>query len=178
MWLKVTSALAGGTISGLLAGGLLGFAGSGASADARSGLGTLLAIGGIFIWLANRAGRAVRPWQRDAETPLAWLSISPYAWSLLHGAALGVGATTRIGYWLWYAVPSAAYLSGSATAGATIYGMYGFSRMLTVAVAAIHAVRQEGDAGHRLFMRHAEASRYMSLALLGVSVTLLTLYNA
>lgn len=45
-----------------------------------------------------------------------------------NGLALAIGATNRIGFWLWYAVPLGALLTGKPLLGALVYGAYGVTR--------------------------------------------------
>jgi hypothetical protein len=52
----------------------------------------------------------------------------PLGWATRNGLALGIGATSRIGFWLWYVMPVTALLSASPLAGAAIYGLYGALR--------------------------------------------------
>jgi hypothetical protein len=40
-----------------------------------------------------------------------------------NGSALGLGWSSRIGFWLWYVVPAAAVLSGSPLLGAAVWGI-------------------------------------------------------
>lgn len=49
-----------------------------------------------------------------------------------NGAALGIGATSRVGFWLWYLIPVGALLVGSPIFGGLVYGAYGFVRGWTV----------------------------------------------
>src|SRR4051794_29947450 len=49
-------------------------------------------------------------------------------WAVLNGAALGFGATTRVGFWLWYAIAIGSFASGNPAIGAAAYGAYGLAR--------------------------------------------------
>lgn len=74
------------------------------------------------------SSREIRPLQRARETSQRWVHLRPIRWTTRNGLALGFGATSRIGFWLWYAVPAGAFLVGSPGLGAAIYGMYGLVR--------------------------------------------------
>jgi hypothetical protein len=53
-------------------------------------------------------------------------------WAIRNGATLGSGAVTRLGFWLWYAVPTSAFLLANRFLGASVYGTYGIARGLSV----------------------------------------------
>ncbi|MGH7717457.1 MAG: hypothetical protein ACREON_01250 [Gemmatimonadaceae bacterium] len=116
------------TFTGGVAGTLLGFAGSAVPTDLRLALATLLAMIGVGIGAADAVGRSVPLIQRNRETPRPWMDHGPLRAAARNGVALGVGATTRIGVWLWYAVPVGALLVGDPALGAVIYGSYAVSR--------------------------------------------------
>lgn len=84
-----------------------------------------LAVVGL-IQLIRR--RAIKPWQLDRETSQRWLRAGPVSWAIKNGLALGLGATSRLGYWLWYLVPVGAFVSGTVVSASVIYGLYGVSR--------------------------------------------------
>jgi hypothetical protein len=86
----------------------------------------LAAVGGRE--LVSR--RLVPPPQLDRETAVGWLELGPYRWAVRNGAALGLGATSRLGYWLWYLVPVGAFAAGTPLLGAVVYGAYGLVRSL------------------------------------------------
>jgi hypothetical protein len=116
-------------VSAAFVGGLLGALGSSIPDAARRHAATGLAVIGIAIAVIELARR--RPiWlpHRSRETPKRWLGRRPASWAILNGAALGVGATSRIEFWLWYVVPLGALLSGSVLFGAALYGVYGLAR--------------------------------------------------
>ncbi|MGH3072107.1 MAG: hypothetical protein ACRDNB_07535 [Gaiellaceae bacterium] len=118
-----------GAVSAMFTGGILGVVGGSIPESARQQTATGLALIGVAIAIVELVRR--RPvWlpQRSRETPKRWLARSAAIWALLNGAALGVGATSRIGFWLWYVVPLSALLSGSVVFGAAIYGAYGLVR--------------------------------------------------
>jgi len=97
-------------------------------------MGTVLSLAAIGIGLAGIAGRGHRPLQCDRETPKEWVQLGPVIWPVLNGATLGVGATSRIGFWLWYAIPAGCFLLASPVIGAGIWAAYGFVRTACVGV--------------------------------------------
>lgn len=120
------------SLAGLAAGALLGAAGSLLPRDLRVALGSLLALVAIAIGGLELGGRPVRLPQRDHETPQGWVHAGPWGWAVRNGLALGWGATSRIGFWLWYAIPVGAALSGRPVLGAALYGTYGAVRGLAL----------------------------------------------
>lgn len=50
------------------------------------------------------------------------------SWVARNGVAMGIGITTRLGFWLWYALPLAAALSGGPLRGAVVFGSYALVR--------------------------------------------------
>lgn len=116
-------------VSAMFAGAILGLIGASIPDAVRHQSATGLALIGVAIAMVELVRR--RPvWlpQRSRETPKRWLGRGPVSWALLNGAALGVGATSRIEFWLWYVVPLSALLSGSIVFGAAVYGVYGLAR--------------------------------------------------
>lgn len=109
-------------------GGLLGLAGSILSRDVRIGLASLLAVAAIVIGVLDMSTSNLKLMQCDRETPHRWLYVGPLRWATWNGAALGLGFTSRIGFWLWYVVPVSVVLSGDPALGALIYGSYGLVR--------------------------------------------------
>jgi hypothetical protein len=63
---------------------------------------------------------------------------------------LGFGATSRIGFWLWYVIPLGAFLIGDPVASAFIYGTYGLVRALGAVVIILGMIRLEADISDRL----------------------------
>lgn len=130
--LKPTSVLAiyvlAATGSGLLVGALVGWGGSLLDLQARAATATALAIPLLGLSAASLHSAALRPLQCDRETPQRWVHQGPVLWPLKNGAALGFGATSRLGFALWYAIPLGALLSGSPALGALLWAVYGFMR--------------------------------------------------
>lgn len=110
------------------AGALLGLLGSYVDASGRTILASLGAMLAVALGGAAWFGRGPQLMQCDRETPLRWVNTSPIRWGLPTGAVLGIGATTRIGFWSWYLVPAAAFLLGNPAVGAMVFGAYGGTR--------------------------------------------------
>lgn len=70
-----------------------------------------------------------KPWQLDRETATHWLSYRNWRTVALNGGMLGLGFSTRIGFWLFYLVPIVAMATHSILLAALIYGTYGVSRI-------------------------------------------------
>ncbi len=108
-------------------GAFLGFLGAHLAEQARIVLAFVLALAATALALLMHVRFIPLP-QRGRETPRAWVDKGWPTWALLTGSALGIGVTTRIGFWLWYAVPLAALLWASPALGATLYAAYGIAR--------------------------------------------------
>lgn len=74
--------------------------------------------------------------QFNRETEQSLVSRGPYEWAVVNGALLGMGFTSRIGYWLPYLVPIGRFVAGSWLFGALIWGTYGIVRLAVAAVLA------------------------------------------
>lgn len=97
---------------------------------------SIAVLGGLLLGLASVVRRIPLP-QLNRETEQALLHRGPLQWAALNGALLGLGFTSRIGFWTWYLIPLACLTSGSSRAGLVIWGIYGLVRMgATVAAAA------------------------------------------
>jgi len=70
-----------------------------------------------------------KPWQLDRETAMSWLVHQDWRTAAFNGISLGLGFTTRIGFWLYYLVIVAAMMSPGYLWGAAIVGAYGFGRV-------------------------------------------------
>lgn len=116
------------TLSGALAGTILGGLGQELPVSIRVSLSSSLALVAVGIGGVTLLGLRLKPIQRQCETPKSWVFAGPLRWAAWNGAALGVGATTRIGFWLWYVTPISAFLIGQPILGAALYGTYGFTR--------------------------------------------------
>lgn len=158
---KTVVFVASGSAAGVLAGAALGLVGSSISVEASAGMITGLSVVGLGIGSVELMGRRVRLLENDRETPRAWLADTPLIWALKTGAALGVGATTRIGFPLWYAIPLGAALSGSVVVGAAIYGTYALVRSGT-AIGLLLGLGARGENGALRLVRAAKVARRVS----------------
>lgn len=141
-WRKKAAALAAASAAGgILAGWVLGALGALLPASARMAVATALGLAAVLVAVPGR-GRGVL--HCDRETPQRWVHLGPIRWATLNGFVLGVGATTRIAFWLWYAVPCAALLFGDPVAGAVVYGTYAAVRGLVPYAVMARAVRRPG----------------------------------
>jgi hypothetical protein len=129
--------IAAGAVAGATAGATLAGLGGLMSLDVRVSLGLL---GGLLLAPASVLSRIPLP-QLSRETEQALLHRGPVEWATLNGALLGLGFTSRIGFWTWYFVPLTCLTSGSTGAGAVIWGSYGFMRMALPVAAAVRMRR-------------------------------------
>lgn len=53
-------------------------------------------------------------------------------WAIRNGASLGLGFTSRLGFWIWYLIPASSFLLGEPLLGAALYGLYGAVRSIAV----------------------------------------------
>lgn len=127
---KAVAYSVGAAIAGVALGAILGFLGSGLSSSARLGLVALVGFVAIAAGIVALPPFEMSPPQLDRETDQRWMNRGAWRGAVLNGLALGAGFTTRIGFWLWYLIPVAAFLSGSAWHGAIVYGTYALARGL------------------------------------------------
>lgn len=125
---KLAAYFAAAAATGMAAGGLLGALGSVLPLSVRVTLAAILGVIAIALGGLELTPRRVRPLQRRCETPQSWMRRGALSWAVSNGVTLGLGATTRIGFWLWFAIPAAAILYADILAGAMIYGVYGALR--------------------------------------------------
>ncbi|MBX6765104.1 MAG: hypothetical protein IRY88_15715 [Rubrobacteraceae bacterium] len=116
------------SFAGMLSGAALGAAGILLPFEVRVAVASLLALVALAIGSLELLGRKVPLPQFDRETPQRWLHKGALTWALLNGSFLGVGVTSRIGFWLWYVVPLGAFLFADPALGAAIYGAYSVAR--------------------------------------------------
>ena len=119
-------------------------------------------------------GRHVQPPQFDCETPQRWVHQGPLRWATRNGLTLGFGATSRIGFWLWYVVPLGAFLVGDPRLGAAIYGTYGLIRALGAVFILLGMLRLKADISDWVMERYG-AARVLAageLVFLGVALTI------
>jgi hypothetical protein len=133
-----TTAVAAGASSGALAGALTGLAGQVAPLAVRAVVGTLL---GLALTVAPLLAPHRLP-QINRETEQSLLGKGPIKWALANGFLLGLGFTSRIGYWLWYLVPIGCFVIGSPAYGSAVWGTYGSVRLGIAALLAWKMRRQ------------------------------------
>ncbi len=156
-----------------IAGAALGALGSLVGLSARAWLAVGFGAVAIIIGLVELLGRQLQPLQRTRETPQSWLSLGSWRAAALHGGSLGLGATTRIGFWLWYVVPVGAFVSGEAIMGALIFGVYGGTRGASLVPLALSARRLgQASVGRRLLVRAGSVRRLCGamLAIVGIAL--------
>ncbi len=161
-------------LAGLTTGVILGAVGSLLPLDIRLAAGSILAVGAVAIGGLEFFGRRVQPLQLDCETPQRWVRRGPFAWAVRNGLTLGFGATSRIGFWLWYAVPLGAFLVGNPVFGAVTYGTYGLLRALGAVVILLVMMRTKVDISDRL-IEHYGTARILTmgqLTLLGMATAI------
>jgi hypothetical protein len=139
---KAVAYVAASVVAGVVSGGVLGFAGSHVEARYRFAFATAAGAAAWILAALQIGRRDVRPLQCDRETPQRWLHAGPYRWALRNGISLGCGATRRVGFWLWYAVPLGALLSGSTRGGAILYGAFSITRSLAAPAILVVATRR------------------------------------
>jgi hypothetical protein len=130
------------TTAGAVAGALLGIAGAGIGQSVRVSVGL---VGALVLCVAPLVPQ-LRPLQLNRETKQRLLERGPLQWGVLNGSLLGLGFTSRIGFWTWYLIPLSAFTIGSPLAGAAVWAMYGLSRMGAASFAAIKMRRDESCA--------------------------------
>ncbi|MEV4617407.1 hypothetical protein AB0J74_01665 [Asanoa sp. NPDC049573] len=108
----------------LLSGALLGLAGAAFDPVTRAVLTGLAALAVLLGALTRPV-----PWQLDRETDRRWLDYHDWRTAALNGFALGLGFTTRIGYWLFYFVLLAAFAIADPVLAAAGTAAYALSRV-------------------------------------------------
>ena len=161
------------TGAGASVGALLGLAGSSLGDTARAGLATVLAVGAIAIVAWELLGGRLRIPQAERETPRRWLQHHAILAAAVNGAALGTGVLTRIGFWLWFAVPAGALLLGDVVLSAALFGTYSITRTgSTFAILAVaRAGRQDSPGADKLglgLLTFREPARWVTASMLTV----------
>jgi hypothetical protein len=163
-------------LAGLTVGTVLGAAGSLLSLEVRLAIGSVLALLAIAAGSLELLGRRIQLPQLDCETPRHWVDKGALRWAIQNGLALGFGATSRIGFLLWYVVPLGALLSGGPVLGATIYGAYGLVRGVAAPLMMLVMVRRLKEVNFpRWLILHNTPARVLAarqLVLLGVTVVI------
>jgi hypothetical protein len=152
-WLTVTAFVAGSAAAGLGLGWLVGFAG-GLAAPAvpiATRLGTLaaLAAAGLVLDAQVFGGRLPTVHRQVNED---WLTAyRGWVYGGGFGFQLGLGVLTVVSISAVYSMLAAAFLSGSATAGAAIGGTFGLLRALpALTVAGVRSAPQLGRLDARI----------------------------
>jgi hypothetical protein len=162
-----------GTFASLVTGAALGAVGSLVLPAIRLALFSLVVVGLAVVGMAQLAWRRViQPWQLDRETSQRWLRKGPISWSIRNGMALGFGATSRLGYWLWYLVPVGAFVSGGAISAAVVYGLYGLSRTLPALILFLEMRLGRRGVSHALLERYERWQSMERVALVAALVLL------
>lgn len=169
--LKLVSYGFAGAAGGAIAGAALGFAGGALPTSVRAALAALLGLLAIGVAVAELSGHRVPRLEFDRETPYGWLRPGPVSWALRNGFALGIGAKSRLGFWLWYAIPLGSLLIGLPAVGALAYGSYGLVRTLSAGGILMLEGREVDPAG-KIFAMSYRARRLTNLVLLTVGVCL------
>ncbi len=161
-------------LAGLVTGAVLGAVGNLLPLDFRLAAGSILAVIAVAVGGLEFFGRRVQLPQFDCETPQRWVHKGPLRWATQNGLTLGFGATSRIGFWLWYVVPLGAFLVGDPRLGAIIYGAYGLIRGLGAVFIFLGMFLFEADISDWLTERYG-AARVLAagqLVFLGVALTI------
>ncbi len=161
-------------LAGLVAGAILGAIGSLLSLESRLAAASLLGVLAILVGVLELNGRRIQLLQCNRETSPQWLDPGPLRWAIKNGLALGFGATSRIGFWLWYAVPAGAFFAGAPELGAIVYGTYGLVRGMGVWGILLGHYTASFDVSDWLF-EHMKTARVLAagqLVFLGVVVAI------
>jgi hypothetical protein len=133
----------------------------------------LAAFGLGLVGCAKLARVRLLP-QFNRETDRRLLERGPLWWALSNGALLGLAFTSRLGTWLWYVVPVAAFASGEVAQGAAVYGTYGFLRLAVPALlAALAKAWKTADVSACVFPVRPKAMAHCDVVFALVSATLL-----
>ncbi|HEX2296420.1 MAG TPA: hypothetical protein VHN37_14075 [Actinomycetota bacterium] len=170
----VLHALAGLT-AGAAAGAALGLLGSRLPLDVRAAAAAVLGVTAVVVGAAELWSPRTRgPRGRDRETPQRWMDMGPLRWAARNGIALGLGFTSRLGFWLWFVVPLTGLLSGSLWVGALAYGLYGFSRTALPGAVMAAAIARPGWEYDLWLLRRGMQARSLAagnLVLTGAAVS-------
>lgn len=165
IWLRGTALAVTALVAGATLGAILGEMGGTLSPSSRNAIAWVAALCFTLIALTELSGRHVPLPQLSRETNRT-VPRSTYWWAIRNGIAMGTGIATRIGFWVWYALPILAILSGDHLRGAAIVGTYGGVRgMLPLILWLV------GPAGWRLsaLSQRALAARANTILLLSIA---------
>lgn len=169
-------------IAGIIAGATLGGIGQLVPPGARLTLVTLASLFALALGVQESLQLGLSPVQCNHETPQSWLRGGALRWALTNGAALGLGCTSRIGFWLWYVIPAGCLAFADPWAGAAVYGTYALARGLAplgyLMTARYLWLRRlgDGDSLSGWLLTHRAAAQVSSgaaLACVGAAVGLL-----
>lgn len=124
--------LLSGTLGGATAGAAVGMAGNLVSRDGTITAGTVFALALVVAPMVSPQ----RLPEVNRETDQSLLSLGPFRWAAANGFLLGLGFTSRIGYWIFYLVPVGCLVARSPAFGAVIWTTYGFTRLGIVTLMA------------------------------------------
>lgn len=178
-WITVTAFALGSTAAALIAGGLLGAAGSLLLPDSFGADGRLVVLAGVSalaIALDTLPARVPGPRRQVDER---WLtSYRGWVYGLGFGAQLGLGVSTVVTSAATYLAVVAAFLSGGVGRGALVLGCFGAVRGLSLLAAAHVRSPRQLHALHRWIDRWRTPSARYGVALMGVIVVLAALGSA
>ncbi len=88
-------------------------------------------VGMILAWTVACAAILLpsRLPQINRETEQSLLGHGPLEWAALNGVLLGLGFTSRIGYWIWYLLPITCFILGAPVTGAIVWASYALTRL-------------------------------------------------
>ncbi len=161
-------------LAGVVTGAVLGAVGGLLPLDSRLAVGSILAIVAVFLGGLELFGHRVQLPQFDCETPQRWVHKGPLRWATRNGLTLGFGATSRIGFWLWYAIPLGAFLVGDPAFGAVSYGTYSLLRALGAVFMLLGMLGLKIDVSDWLIERYGAARALAAgqLVLLGAATAI------
>lgn len=159
LWAKAILSTTAATVAGVIVGGLLGWWAATVKPATVQAI-TVIWASVIVVCLLSK-----RPLlQIDRETSQSLLHKGPAIWSIANGGLLGLGFTSRLGYWVWYLLPLTAWASASFPVGATVWGTYGATRLLTTALIARRMAQPGSDVSTiatSMLKLHSAATRAM-----------------
>lgn len=141
LWAKAALSTAASIVASSSVGMLLGWVGEQVGLLARVAW-TLTLLAAVVVG----ASFSLRLPQIDRETSQVLLHLGPGWWALINGGLLGLGFTSRIGFWGWYLLPITAFASASVAYGGAIWATYGATRLAVTAVVAMRMQRGVSEA--------------------------------
>ncbi len=170
-WLvRLLVSFVGAAISGFAAGAVVGLAGTILKTPERLAVGLAASLA-----VACAAVLKMGLPQRDREAPRALLKLPSLIWAAGNGAVLGLAVTTRIGFWIWYFVPIAAFATGPRR-GAQIWMLYASVRLLSTGLLAAHEVVAGGQLASDL-LECKRGIQFLSTILTGLGAAALLAFS-